>query len=328
MRLLTSNASQMMTNALTLVTPTFDPVGICVDPLVCSANHACDPNAVVVFDGPRLSFRSLKPIRKDEEIFISYVDSSDPFVRRQQSLQARYHFICRCSKCKTGPNFPEDQHGDVNQALPDSLPLEVTERHAWQLLEEAKKMDIAVEALEKLFLAKDTLETVGRWSLVRQPSPSIRQQIFVKQLSNEQSQVDALCSGFLIYFEIDPYLFSESFHPVRVVHNFTLAMLVLYLSEEQGDERILKIQEKGLDFGVVLYGLLQEVLSNVPKSHGSNSHFAQLVQCKCEEVFTDMTRGTSIKLDDIRYRLQEQWTLLRHLFTADSLSTERHFPIK
>lgn len=304
-----------MTNALTLVTATFDPTGICIDPLACSANHSCGPNAVVVFDGPRLSFRSLKIIEEDQEVFIAYIDISDPYARRQQTLQSRYHFICECPKCNKGPTLREDRFEEPSRALSNPTPLDAAEERAWKLLEEGKKSENAVDAIRILSLAKESLESTRRWPLVRQPSPSIRQQLFVRQLSTEFSKIQALHSGFSIYFQIDPSLFPETFHPVRVVHNFTLAMLVLYLSGEQEDKQILKLQETGIDFGIVLYGLLQEVLSNVPKSHGIDSRFAKMVRQRCQEVFTDMTRRTATKLGEAEGRLEEQWMIVRQVFT-------------
>ena len=304
-----------MTNALTLVTPTFDPVGICIDPLVCSANHSCDPNAVVVFDGPCLSFRTLKRIGKDEEIFIAYIDISDPYAVRQQALRTRYHFECRCRKCENSPTLREDHLEDAHKALPDSPPLQTAEQRAWELLEEGKKHEEPVDAIECLLLARQSLESTKRWTPIRQPNPSILQQLFVKQLSIGSSRLDALRSGFSIYFLTDPFLFPQPFNPVRVVHNFTLAMLVLYLSGKQEDKQVLRLQKIGIDLGIVLYGLLQEVLNNVSKSHGANSRFSKMVQRRCEEVFTDMSRGTHGKPSEARDRLEEQWALLRREFT-------------
>jgi SET domain-containing protein len=60
-----------MFNALTLVTPTQEPLGVCLDPFAACANHSCDPNAYIVMDGARLSLRTLNEIGKDEEIFLS-----------------------------------------------------------------------------------------------------------------------------------------------------------------------------------------------------------------------------------------------------------------
>ena len=99
---------QILRNSLTLTSPVLDPMGIAVDPFACSANHSCEPNASILFDQPSLMMRSLSPIRKDEEIFISYIDNTDPFYRRQTQLKQRYCFECQCSKCQYGTSGRED----------------------------------------------------------------------------------------------------------------------------------------------------------------------------------------------------------------------------
>lgn len=99
--------ARVLTNSLTVYTSTFDPMGICVDPLFAKANHSCDPNCVAIWDGPKLQFRSVKPIKKGEELFISYIDPSQPYNRRKRELEDKFYFTCKCSKCLlkwSGPN--------------------------------------------------------------------------------------------------------------------------------------------------------------------------------------------------------------------------------
>lgn len=97
-----------MTNAQTLSTQTFDTLGIALSPLASIANHSCDPNAVLVFDGPVMSFRSLRPVKEDEEVTISYIETTLPYRRRQKELKERYYFTCRCSKCTLDPTGVND----------------------------------------------------------------------------------------------------------------------------------------------------------------------------------------------------------------------------
>lgn len=90
---------QLMINSITLVTPTFDPVGIAFDPVASLINHSCDPNSVMTFDGRSLSVRALREIAKDEELTISYIDNTNPTHRRQDELTERYFFKCECTRC-------------------------------------------------------------------------------------------------------------------------------------------------------------------------------------------------------------------------------------
>lgn len=53
-------------------------LGIGFDPVLCSANHSCEPNAAVVFNQPKLVLRAITPVKKGDEIFIKYVDVTNP----------------------------------------------------------------------------------------------------------------------------------------------------------------------------------------------------------------------------------------------------------
>jgi len=64
-------------------------------------NHSCLPNAVYHYDksSNRLSVRSLRRIKKNEEIFISYIPFNQPRAQRQLQLSNSFKFTCTCSKC-------------------------------------------------------------------------------------------------------------------------------------------------------------------------------------------------------------------------------------
>lgn len=329
---------------MTLVTPTYDPVGICLDPFVASANHSCDPNAVVVFDGPILSFRSLRRIEKDEEIFIAYVDITNPFLRRQQELKERYHFTCTCTKCEQGPTLQEDRwlqnpnaldrkwgqsedgylyqdHPEAfrpeNYVGPDvhSRRLAALQGIAFTKLNNAKREGDPSKAAKMLESAMRLCHETKMWPLHRQPYPSLRQQFFVKMLcigNFSTAFVHALKTA--IY--VDPILFPERFHPVRVVHNWTLATLCIYLSSIPEDSGVQEyIHTYGLDFGFVIYGLLVEVVSHVEQSHGGSSTFARMAKRKLDEVTVDMTRTGSISstIKERKLNIDEQWKLLKRI---------------
>ena len=63
-------------------------------------NHSCSPNAkVLIAPNGMLSVRALKPIRKDEEILISYVDPSRSRDARREYLKNTFCFLCQCNRC-------------------------------------------------------------------------------------------------------------------------------------------------------------------------------------------------------------------------------------
>lgn len=69
-------------------------------PLSALFNHSCNPNATFVglLNG-RLEVRTIRPVSKDEELVVSYIDLySDRDERRQELLMSK-HFWCKCKRC-------------------------------------------------------------------------------------------------------------------------------------------------------------------------------------------------------------------------------------
>src|SRR4051812_42210468 len=149
-------------------------------------------------DGPRLSFRALKPIAKDEEVFISYIEVTNPFARRQHELKERYFFTCKCSKCKLGPTQKEDKFIIPPSQLPakwketadivaahnphfkdspedyvgedaDSKRVAVIQAAVFQELEEARSMSDPSEAIKKLEGVLRKCYQTKLWPVHRQP---------------------------------------------------------------------------------------------------------------------------------------------------------------
>ncbi len=99
-----------MSNAITLASVLDGvPLGIGFDPLICSANHSCDPNASLVFNQPRHEIRALRKIKAGEEILINYIEVTNPFSVRQAELKQNYFFTCQCTKCEKGVNLEADR---------------------------------------------------------------------------------------------------------------------------------------------------------------------------------------------------------------------------
>jgi hypothetical protein len=50
-------------------------------------------------DDEMINVVTLRKIKKDEELFISYIDEKAPIQQRQQHLFEHYLFTCACTKC-------------------------------------------------------------------------------------------------------------------------------------------------------------------------------------------------------------------------------------
>ncbi|KAL4399170.1 hypothetical protein ACI68E_003543 [Malassezia pachydermatis] len=96
---------QHRANGFTLSDPHLDPIGVCIQPTAALLNHACEPNAVVVFPEAkpghrcRMHILALQPIQPGDAVLTSYVDVATPHAERQRILRERYHFTCRCALC-------------------------------------------------------------------------------------------------------------------------------------------------------------------------------------------------------------------------------------
>jgi hypothetical protein len=63
-------------------------------------NHSCVPNCTRFFYGDILVVNSTAPIKKGEEVLVSYVYSSFPLEKRTMILETHYGFKCTCSLCE------------------------------------------------------------------------------------------------------------------------------------------------------------------------------------------------------------------------------------
>lgn len=297
-------------------------------------------------DGAQLSLRSYRPLKKGEEIFLSYIDVTNPFLYRQNELQTRYQFTCACTKCALGDagseskfsNPPEKMSPAVSekckeylQANPDALTdpsfaistpksdskpnqNEALASLLFHSLDDARSRgpddpDKQALLLSALKLANDS----AVYPATRQPYPSLRQDYFVSCLSRPN---EAFKHALKLYF-LTPKLYLEPVHPIRVVYAWTYAKLAIYLSSPQsngaaaGDPAL-----KGVDWNVVVLGLLMEVNASVGKSHGVGSGFAKTVRRKLEEVRAEIGRGNAQAVKRAERKVEAQWKRLREIADA------------
>lgn len=74
---------------------------LAVFPETSRLNHACAPNAQYYLDPTLLTHfvHITRPVKKGEEITISYTSPLDPTHMRQQHLEQGFHFSCTCARC-------------------------------------------------------------------------------------------------------------------------------------------------------------------------------------------------------------------------------------
>ncbi|KAF2850643.1 SET domain-containing protein [Plenodomus tracheiphilus IPT5] len=298
--------SRVLTNSLTLITPTLDPLGIVLDSTLGHINHSCAPNAYIMMDGAEISIRTLNPIKKDEEIYISYVDTTHPFHRRQSELSARWFFVCKCAKCQKGASLDEDnwtigpkgltkemEHAadaiieheglahDPSNYVGDSreeVRIAALQGKAYAEYERAQQLPSPEEAVQAIQDVMQFCHQSKLWLVHRQPYAALRDDLIVNLLSTGRF-VDAWAQCAKRYKCILPKWYPVPFHPVRVVQTWQMAMLAAHLASSEDGDRV-----PGANMGLIAIMLVKQVSDTASYSHGADSAFTRSVRVKAKEM--------------------------------------------
>ncbi|KAL5116260.1 hypothetical protein ACEQ8H_005818 [Pleosporales sp. CAS-2024a] len=312
--------ARILTNSLTLITPTLDPLGLIFDPMLGHINHSCDPNAFIMMDGSSVSLRSLKPISKKEEIYIAYVDVTNPFHRRQTELANRWFFKCKCAKCQKGATLDEDRWARDTFSLTakmkhvadailaqesvaqdpanyvgdtqDDRRAAALQGKAFAEYEEAQALPDAQQVVEKIEDAMRLCHQSGLWNAYRQPYAALRDDLIVNLLSVRDYKV-AWAQCAMRYKHILPKLHPVPFHPVRVVQTWQMAVLAVYFAGSPEG-----IGAPGVNMGLIAMMLTKQVLDAANLSHGPESAFTKSVRRKADEMMRELRRSLGSNPDN------------------------------
>jgi hypothetical protein len=294
----------MATNAFRVTLADGTAVGLCFEPKASLANHSCVPNALIMFDGRYMTLRALDPIQKGEQVFISYIDVTEPHDRGQE-LKNRYFFTCQCEKCvrNDGP------YGTLLKSAPATDPrLELfLEQKAIQKMAKDRCpekpqdyiQDISPRVLELLSQSRDPsitstqkrtflkkalaiCEELRKRTLFAQtPYPTILHEIYLHYLDTRSTYTKAVSLLIFIYLSCDVYNYPQPHHPIRVTRLFTIAKLLKNIDDLQN-----------IDV-VSAYQVLMICVRNLAvKSHGADSRFMKEVEEGIEDVeAVQRTRG-------------------------------------
>ncbi len=286
-----------------------------IDPTLSHINHSCDPNAYIMMDGPQVSIRTLKPIQRNEEILISYIDTTNPYLRRQSELKSRWFFDCKCSKCQQGPSLSGDKwatkpaemndktreiadkiikHGGTSTDpanyvgnTQDEKRIAAIQEQAFAQYEEARRIKDHNEAIQTLEDAMQLCHQSGLWLLHRQPYAALRDELIVRLLSEGKFLVAwAHCAKRYKY--VLPSLYPVPFHPVRVVQIWQMAMLAAYLASTEDE-----VKAPGVNMGLITMMLVKQVLDLSSFSHGPENAFTKSVKKKAEELIEEVKRNAA-----------------------------------
>lgn len=280
---------QIMTNAMTLMGQTLDPLGMCLDLLVSCINHSCDPNVFLVMDGRTISARCLRKIEEGDELTISYVENTNPTTIRQKELKQKFFFDCRCAKCLNEGSILEDRFEGTSSKDPSALKIQ---DEAFDILRSVRSGKItADETVPRLRKALELCRRSDAFPLERQPIPSISNDLSVELLGKGHHK-EAFVYLFSIYTKMDPK-WHANFHPARLAHTYVLARLLKYFGfhPEHTPSSL-----QGTDVHLVHYGLLLEIESHLNRSHGATHSFAKGVRAEVMSLRADLTHDVMIAI--------------------------------
>ncbi|KAJ5347130.1 zinc finger protein [Penicillium brevicompactum] len=307
-----SYAAKLDLNSFNLTTSMYDRIGLYLHPYAGLINHSCDYNATVGFDGPELYVKALRPIKQDEQVFISYIDTTTPYDIRRNELKERYFFDCLCTKCQKGTDTIEDQFITTPE---DMAPLETAEREALGLLQTATGSSTEhTEAIEKLEAAMHKLHETGAWPLTRQPYASLRDKLIISLLSAGKF-TRAFIHAAIRYVRIDPVVYDKA-HPIRHIHAWSLVRLTVFLSQEgfpPDPQDPVQINDFKLNFHYLIWYILAELASTQSESCTVPS-FKKLVGNQFVQVHNEF-KANDLDPSKSKGILASEWQKLERLVT-------------
>lgn len=190
-------------------------------------NHSCAPNAYVRFDvsqsesEPRasnyqsISVHALRPLDKDEEITLSYVDGKYSFEQRQRELKERYFFTCACKLCMSEQNATELPTRTTQKA-------KAIENHAAQLSSRVQSMPVVeTKHVHEIRTTMAAFAEIGCWPLYHYPWLQLRHEL-MEGLIESAKWSEALLQSAVIARYIHPVIYEQLHHPIRLTELWTL----------------------------------------------------------------------------------------------------------
>ncbi|KAI8809210.1 hypothetical protein BJ742DRAFT_241191 [Cladochytrium replicatum] len=138
----------IMTNAYAPWNDELESVGVGLYPILSLMNHACDANCAPMYiNGTTAHVRTLRPIKKGEELTISYLDVTAQTESRKKSIKDQWLFDCKCRRCveQVGQSDPL---GQISREIMD---LGTKAEMLMQMMAETKDEDL--RDIDKYFLA-------------------------------------------------------------------------------------------------------------------------------------------------------------------------------
>ena len=133
-----------------------------------------------------------------------------------------------------------------------------------------------LEGVAKYRKAITILRNTSVWPSTRAPLPALYQQYAVACLEAKRYN-EALIAMLRLHLLIDPTIYSQQHHPVRVVHAWTLATLAKAVGSDEESPFCQALKSCEVDLSLLFVALLNFIHEQVPKSHGTASIFGRML---------------------------------------------------
>jgi hypothetical protein len=215
-----------------------------MDPLASRINHSCQPNAIIIYDGPKMEVKALETFQAGDEILISYIDELVPFAMRQAELKQKFHFTCACSRCALRQSAPKDIFIKPASAMDPKIRhladkyREMFAKEEWNSWwsqhylgpsEDEKRLsalqtmgNLALitknaltkeEAMDKVATALDIVQDSNIWPLDRYPLPALLDH-YIQDNIETGRMGEAMKASMKRYFVLDPVMYPQHWNPV------------------------------------------------------------------------------------------------------------------
>ncbi|KAL4871940.1 hypothetical protein BDV12DRAFT_183489 [Aspergillus spectabilis] len=302
-------------NSFNLTNALYDRLGLYLHPYAALINHSCNYNAIVAFDGPQLYIKAIRPIAKDDQISISYIDTTFPTHIRQKEVQERYFFTCGCTKCATPePPTPTGEAANVAKAAFDVL----TEHGLSAAV--GPKPCLSSDDISSLALIIQSLISHS-WPKTVQPFPALLDEMITADISSGEYG-HAFLNCALRFSRLDPAVYPIESHPLRLIHALTLARVCLHISQTDPDLTLpesvkgglgdfLRAGEVSVDYGLLGWTVLAELVSKEGGEGGGCMvpGFWGMVKRKFREVHGEFLR-TGVDPRGMGTEIRREWMVL------------------
>ncbi|PLN81380.1 hypothetical protein BDW42DRAFT_200860 [Aspergillus taichungensis] len=242
-------------NSFNLTNAQYDRIGLYLHPYAALINHSCAYNAVAGFDDDELFVKAVRNIAQDDQIFISYVDTTNPTQLRRQELRERYFFDCACPKCASSAQEQQDERQIIDAfRLLQSIPASTTHDEP------------PTATVQRLQSALRALHASTSCPVTSQPVVALRDELIASMLSAGMFY-SAFAHAAVRYVRVDPVVYPFVGHPIRAVHAWALAKLAILLSqggegEGEGEADVRSSVERlGLNFGLIIWSVLRVLVA-------------------------------------------------------------------